>query len=369
MKRKSVMFSFVAVIAAVFLLTSASTSLDGRAVVAEAGELPEGLFAKTVGYLPGDNISVTNMLTRKTIEILVVGSLDASEGVAILLSPEAAEALDVVKNGNTVVKITKRSDEIDRVFNGVAVMAKGEETVNPSTTIGNDTVAGIDYYGDDIKTDAPVYYDEPEIVFEHVVEQIEELPEPEKIHKTDVSPFESDLDYYGKAAEDPLESVPQQIIETVESSPRQVVKTVTETYEPIVLVPVSPNPPAKEEPKAEAAVAVLPSSDILNNYIEEAAPKPVQPAHKSIFADYIVPDLRSLESGKYYVQIASLAENKSLDNVIEKYGKNYPLVLVPLSDGRTMQVMVGPLSVDEYEIIMTRFKSYGFADLFLRKIR
>ena len=71
------------------VLASFSPSLDGRAVVVEPGVFPEGLFAKTVGYLPGDIISVTNITGDSTIDILVIGALDPSEGVAIMLSPEA----------------------------------------------------------------------------------------------------------------------------------------------------------------------------------------------------------------------------------------------------------------------------------------
>ena len=57
-----------------FVLSSFSPSLDGRAIVVEPGVFPEGLFAKTVGYLPGDIISVTNITGDATIDILVIGS-------------------------------------------------------------------------------------------------------------------------------------------------------------------------------------------------------------------------------------------------------------------------------------------------------
>ncbi len=108
------------------LFTSFSPSLDGRAVVADSGVLPEGYFAKTVGYLPGDSIIVSNFAAGKTLDILVVGSLDQSEGVAILLSPEAAAELGIVKNSNVIVKLTKRSGELDEAVSGTAVIAQGE---------------------------------------------------------------------------------------------------------------------------------------------------------------------------------------------------------------------------------------------------
>lgn len=112
---------------AIFCLTSFTSSLDGRARVAAAGDFPEGLFAKTAGYLPGDTILVSNILTGKAIDVLVVGSLDASEGVAILLSNEAAEALGIKDDTNVAVKMTKRSGTLDEAVSGKAVLAKGDE--------------------------------------------------------------------------------------------------------------------------------------------------------------------------------------------------------------------------------------------------
>ena len=104
------------------LFTSFSPSLDGRAVVADEGVLPKGIFAKTVGYLPGDSISVTNLLNKSTVEVLVIGAIDPSEGVAILLSPEAAKLLGLEKGADSVVKITKRSGQLDEAVAGTAVI-------------------------------------------------------------------------------------------------------------------------------------------------------------------------------------------------------------------------------------------------------
>ena len=55
------------------LFTSFSPSLDGRAIVAEEGVLPQGLFAKAFGYLPGDSISVTSLSSKESVDILVIG--------------------------------------------------------------------------------------------------------------------------------------------------------------------------------------------------------------------------------------------------------------------------------------------------------
>ena len=110
------------------VLASFSPSLDGRAIVVEPGVFPEGLFAKTVGYLPGDIISVTNITGDATIDILVIGALDPSEGVAIMLSPEAADAIGISRNTNNIVKITKRSNQDERVYGSAVIASNGSAT-------------------------------------------------------------------------------------------------------------------------------------------------------------------------------------------------------------------------------------------------
>ncbi|MCH5288358.1 MAG: hypothetical protein J1E32_00410, partial [Treponema sp.] len=119
----------VTALAAAALFAAARPSLDGRALVADAGTMPKGLFARTVGYLPGDSVSVTNPATGSTVDVLVLGAVDPSEGVAILLSPEAAEQLHIKKNANVQVKITKRTGSLDETVSGTAVLAEGENVI------------------------------------------------------------------------------------------------------------------------------------------------------------------------------------------------------------------------------------------------
>jgi hypothetical protein len=69
------------------------------------------------------------------------------------------------------------------------------------------------------------------------------------------------------------------------------------------------------------------------------------------------------------VQIAVLNNEDNIRNILASYGKNYPLVLVLLSTGTAYQVMIGPLGQDEYGTILERFRSKGFKNAFLRKIR
>src|SRR5574344_1855827 len=127
--KKNICIACFAVLCTGFL-TAFSPSVDGRAVVADKGELPAGLFAKTVGYLPGDSVSVTNPTTGMTIEVLILGAIDPSEGIAILLSPEAAGKLGIKKDSNIQVKITKRAGQLDEAVTGTAILAHNDGSLD-----------------------------------------------------------------------------------------------------------------------------------------------------------------------------------------------------------------------------------------------
>ena len=92
-------------------------------------------------------------------------------------------------------------------------------------------------------------------------------------------------------------------------------------------------------------------------------------ANLGALAKNTVPTLKELERGKYYVQIGVFKDDGNIKSIFDKYQSEYPITIVPLSSGSAKQVLIGPLGVDEYGTVLNRFKSYGFKDAFLRKIR
>ena len=124
---KKILSLVFAVFTVATIFAAARPSVDGRAVVCEEGEMPKGLFAKTIGYLPGDSVTVTNPANGTTVDVLVLGSIDSGEGVAILLSAEAAEKLLIKKDSNVQVKITRRTGNIDESVSGTAVLTEESE--------------------------------------------------------------------------------------------------------------------------------------------------------------------------------------------------------------------------------------------------
>lgn len=514
-------FKILAVTAGCLMFASFSPSLDGRAVVVDKGVFPQGLFAKTVGYLPGDIISVTNIAGDATVDILVIGALDPSEGVAIMLSPEAAEAMGIDSSANNIVKITKRSGQDDQVF-GNAVISKSSAEIDDFDDEEFESIGAeqnSDAF-DNTENEEPEEFEEEaaeEETFEEAAEDETEVPETEIAEETEEEPevpeaveeaeeeeaFEEEVieeeetadeefeeeetpvedaeeeneeeafedetpDAIEEAAEEEAfeeekldelpaeeeseeesveeepeefeeetaeeETVEEDIPEEEESleeeafdeeTPADIPEETTEAeddvpaaeafeadeldnlpaeteaepetevseeteenetdeYEAIVLVPADANPPENEEDEVEDVISeddidAIDEEITLTPLVEETPAEPDEPKPEpepeqepkavTSYDRYMVPSLKNLESGKYYIQIAVYSSEDNILDVINKYGTNYPITIVPMAGGSSKQILIGPVTMDEYKVVLERFKSYGFKDAFLRKIK
>lgn len=542
--------SFAVTVCAVATLFAVSRpSLDGRAIVADTGVMPKGMFARTIGYLPGDSVAVTNPATGSTVDVLVLGAVDPSDGVAILLSPEAADRLQIRKNANVQVKITKRTGSPDEAVFGTAMLAEGDDFAyaddeppapapelpaeretaavlppeEPVRAVSEDpVVAEYDLppvFADDFRDDdvayipdvpetaeppapaaeiVPAAYDDPApaeeaaqpVVIEYspyptdaladiniIVKEVtdgtpataadeperydydidvdtylddlaesllgervfaEELPDsddvvatefpPDALDEIDVADFDPDADDdiaadeveyvfddlanadddvaadeveyvfddfedddeeieyefvwyddYDAASESPIEEeyLRDDVAPAFEDVARsekftadidrehtdsEVVGEVAEpqadsdAYQSIVLVPAPENPPESAAKPADDPASVVPLV-----VVPEQSPSGME--------SYIVPSLKDLQDGAYYVQISTLSDPENIESVLNTYAETYPMVIVPLESGAAYQVLVGPLGVDEYGTVLAKFKAFGFHDAFLRKIR
>ena len=545
-------FKILVVTAGCLMFASFSPSLDGRAVVVDDGVFPQGLFAKTVGYLPGDIITVTNIAGDATVDILVIGALDPSEGVAIMLSPEAAQAMGIEKGSNNIVKITKRSGQDERVY-GNAVISKSaaeiddwddesfdniadeenteafvepeaqpaeeeaapeeaapeteedfaeesfeeeesafeepeveedfeegefeEEFAEPEEEAAEETPAEEEaeeeaeenFEEEAFEEEAPAeeaieeepleeealeeealeseepleedaFEEESEALEEEEFEEAEEAPAEEAFDADELSelpaeeePLEEETFEEEAPAEEPAEEefeeealaeeaeeedipaeesfeeeaeeekpaeeafladelgdLPGAFVPEEEAEEEELEELEEEAeeaeesdeYEAIVLVPVDSNPPESDSDEVEDIIAEDELESIEEESLEAApveinqsisvitnAPIVEDKPEATSYDKYIVPSLKDLESGKYYIQIAVYGNDENILEVINKYGNNYPITIVPMAGGKTKQVLVGPVTMDEYKVVLERFKSYGFKDAFLRKVR
>lgn len=540
-------FKILVVIAGCLMFASFSPSLDGRAVVVDEGVFPQGLFAKTVGYLPGDIISVTNIAGDKTIDLLVIGALDPSEGVAIMLSPEAADAMGIDRGANNIVKITKRSGQDERVY-GNAVISKSaaeiedwddseydsigteensdafeepeeaeeaapeeadefaEEAAEPEENAAAEEIAAAEEEAD--FEEAPVEdeteeFEEPEVeeeAFDEAEEEAfaeEEAPEESAEETEEAFDEEAEEEFTDEEAldeealdeealdeealpedevpveeaeeeeteedfaepeeeaaeeealdseeldalpeeteEEPEAEVPAEEAESedegveeeafdeempgelpaeeaaeeeteepeeespveeafaedeLEALPEEA-DASEEEYEAIVLVPADSNPPENDSDEVEDVISADEFEEIEENSVYNLSPlessrdmSEITPSNTisnitpmidtkhagnaTSYDKYVVPSLKDLESGKYYIQIAAYGSDENILEVINKYGSNYPITIVPMAGGKTKQVLIGPVTIDEYKVVLERFKSYGFKDAFLRKVK
>jgi hypothetical protein len=383
------------------LFTAQSPSLDGRAVVADSGVFPKGLFAKTVGYLPGDTISVTNPANAERVDILVIGSLDPSDGVAIMLSPEAAQELNITKNSNNLVKLTKRNGNADEIANGSAVIAPSSaesaaasEEKPLSQVIEEAMEIGIPV---DVAEKQAVAKAEEELadkMFDKADEEIEAQEEAAAAEEEDAisKAEEASLDEGSveeaaaeaaaeeEAAEAAVaaseypeyEAVQDELVvdelaaadesgaadEIIEDT---VIDEPVDEFDAIVLVPSESKAPeaaeADEIPAAESVkedVAAIFSPDI-----DENPAKAIKSSGVSYVNGY-----GDLADQKYYVQIAVYKSSENIEQIAGKYADRYPITVVQL-DSKS-PVLIGPLTVDEYGVVLERFKSYGFKDAFVK---
>ena len=260
-KFNHVITKVLVVLAACTMFASFSPSLDGRAVVVDDGVFPQGLFAKTVGYLPGDIISVANITGETTVDLLVIGALDPSEGVAIMLSPEAADAIGIDKDANNIVKITKRSGQDERVY-GTAVIAKQNyvpETKAEETEIKEEAEDA--FVNDDID-EAPAEEFEEEAAVAEETEESEETPVEEELavpeEAADPEPLEAPVEEEAFEEEAPEaeseDTAEDNSAETAEDAETEETEE-TEVEEKIAEEPFEEEVPAVEEtPVAEEAV-------------------------------------------------------------------------------------------------------------------
>ena len=389
------------VFAAGILFTAQSPSLDGRAVVADSGVFPKGLFAKTVGYLPGDTISVTNPANAERVDILVIGSLDPSDGVAIMLSPEAAQELNITKNSNNLVKLTKRNGNADEIANGSAVIAPSSaesaaasEEKPLSQAIEEAMEIGIPV---DVAEKQAVAKAEEELadkMFDKADEEIDAQEEAAAAEEEDaISKAEEAAIDEGSVEEAAAEAAAEEgaaesavaaseypeyeavqdelVVDELAAADESdaaddiiedtVIDEPVDEFDAIVLVPSeSKAPEAAEADEIPAAESV--EEDVAAIFSPDFDDKPAK-AVKSSGVSY-VNGYGDLADQKYYVQIAAYKSSENIEQIAGKYADRYPITVVQL-DSKS-PVLIGPLTVDEYGVVLERFKSYGFKDAFVK---
>ncbi len=408
--------SIISVIATSLVITLAFTnstpSIEGRAQVAQEGELPQGMYIKANTFLPGDSVIITNPSTKVSVEALVFETIDV--GLAAIISDEVAEKLFITSNSDSIVQIRKVVAQAtipeypvystptieDIALDDSQIFIEAE----PITEEEALTVEGIDTVQEEIEDE--IFEDSvPEITYT-LVDEAEEVAE-ESVYTpfSDMNSLFLDTDslvsqptqdeaitateddYYGIFDEPEVTFEPEFYVE-----PEEIVEETTlvepEVIEPIVVIqeeePVLEDEVIKETPIVEPivpeVVVVEPiveeesTTEVYDIYAYTPATEPIEediidktPIFTGNFQDYIVDSIEAKNGKNYYVQLATYKDSKNIESVLSQYADNYPFYLVK-SDviAGAYQVVIGPLTKDEYTVVLERFKSYGYTDAFLR---
>ncbi|MBQ4554886.1 MAG: SPOR domain-containing protein [Spirochaetaceae bacterium] len=288
---KKVFLAFFVAVFCVFLIGASKPSLDGRAIVADSGELPSGLFAKSPGYLPGDIVVVTNPQTNISIEVMVFGSFDATEGIAIVLSPEAAKELYISKGSNVIVQVTKKSD----AYSEKTILSKTLENYVPETT--------------------------PEMDEMLSEEELEELIEENNIEDS----LEEEVEIQ---EEDIL------FVEDVEIVEEELVAEVIPEESEIVAEPVEEELVAEVIPEESEIVAEPVEDELVAEVIPEETEIVVEPVEEELVAE-VIPEESEIEAESVEEELVAEEDLSKIPQTLPDWSEERPIPDFGFSDGNT----------------------------------
>ena len=196
------------------LFVSASKpSLDGRAVVAPQGELPPGLYVKSAAFLPGDTVLITNPAAKVSIEALVFASFSASDGIAVVLSPEAAKLLFIERGSNSIVQVTKNGGDME-----LSVLSKAYDALPLNEEPAVEAVGAIE----DVQPDRPAEVAETDEVPAESASKKSELAEAQPAETEDTSVFTPFVEQGTEEVEQPQIAESDEVLPEPDEAPAEV---------------------------------------------------------------------------------------------------------------------------------------------------
>ena len=355
----------------------------GKTAVAAENEFPKGIFAMAKGYFPGDSLTVYNSKTQKTVNVLIIGSIDQNDMVGIKFSLEAAQE----------IKITDKTDA------NVIL----DERINPPEVRESASAKLVIFGGDESDYSAfeqPVSISEDQaILTENTPESADvidviaaelEAGDTADIAEADanqtVNPENLDLpagvEFLEEAADDPYEAIVLDIPQSVEEQAGEEEALVEEQSAQAEAVPVevaASEIEVKEESQESSATAV-PSTEVTaaETVPFEPEPSPVLlPDTKKSFdktncqGKGSVPYKKLIASESmvrkgYYIQLAFLANEDNLQKFVDNNGDELKLFLIPHKNG--YKIFAGVFSDEDKACALDYVKSLGFKDAFVRKL-
>jgi len=224
-----------------------------------------------------------------------------------------------------------------------------------------------------ISTD-PEYDNAQKDITKDVAPKLGERP-PVEVAK-DVAEYNPDRAFEG--TETPLKEVVKDVPVFITEAPRdEVVKDVSPwqektevavisqsetiiqtTQKQLVPVETSPNPPPSN-------VYGIDPNDIIPGIVVATPEKPAAAVNTTPDRNLPVNTIDRLDRGKYYVQVAAMSADL-VEGALKQIDRGYAPVVFKGTDN-LYRIMIGPLNQGESAAVLSRFKSIGYKDAFVRK--
>jgi hypothetical protein len=415
--KKRLIFAFI-IAASIFMFLGASP-WEGSAAIAPNGELPiTGYYIATNAFPRNTVVDITNIETGRSTRVIVSNVL-TSPGLLAIVSREAGELIGMRAGSLSRIRIIQPSDPM-AYMRFTQNMKEGTPDFDSGNVITEDSLVA-EVYSDDTyvppdigktadvkKPVLPAYIvDEPEwggegrlqivdvpgFLSDSPDDRFASIDEPDYLQRDkDVAPKLNEKPPV-EVAKDVPEYNPDRVFETTEVPPKEVVKDVpvfvteaprdevvkevspweerTEvTKKTLVPRETSPNPPP-------SGVYGIDPNDIIPGIVTAtpeksaavtAAPAPV-PAEtiREIYVDKNLPvnTIDRLDRGKYYVQVAAMSADL-VENTLKQIDRGYAPVVFKGTDN-LYRILIGPLNQGESAAVLSRFRSIGYKDAFVRK--
>lgn len=311
---------FLCVAASIVTLLSSSV-WEGSAAMSE--DLPEtGFYIATNSYPINTIVDVTNLENDRIIRLLVSSRLENS-GFLALLSKDAAESLGI--NDSTLGRI-RMSESV----NPVAYSRFIEGKILVDDSVFGTSLASTPSVQQPGSTGS--YINERVERGERIVDLPDVLPPQEKI---------------------PL--IAQTVVETLPldtSYPESTFFDFGDTQ--LALVPSEERPP-------EIVVSTIPE-----DFPGSALTFVTYPENVIYYPRSSSPVINKLESGKYYLQLASYSRSEYAEDEISKIDNNLPVAIMnaEVAGKSYYRVLVGPVNLGESGALLQRFK-VSYQDAFV----
>lgn len=313
---KKILSGVLAITLCASVFADSSNSIDGTISVAGRGDMPSGLFGKAAGYLPGDTVSITNPTTGITLQILNLGTLDASDGVALLLSQESAEKLGVVEKSDTQVKLAPRSGYFDQSVSGAAVLSRVGNEDSPKTEKADEEIQ-VAEVSDVVET--PVMENSTDVPVENIAaEEVAEAPVETESSEVAENSFLETKNAVEQAS--PAEVHPEEIMESAVAEEMTSEDPLFDDEAASVTHVSAEDILVAEEPAAEIADSPVESEEVAEALVEEAfEADELSPVEMELAADESVPEVAAVEPEAEIEEEASPVEEVAESPVEEAF--------------------------------------------------